>query len=204
MTKEALEAFNKIDGWISDLRNMINEDENIFIFNIPTVKADIDCAIKELRKHGANIRAALAPQPVEKIRIGGKLFDFDFIKDFDPRAKKNHCQSIRRLMERGGLSWREAYYILNDASFPSSGAKTEGYAKEFVEIKYKEYLSARGLIAAKPEPIEGLREGLKVAEIEEIKIKGSIFGAVICDDLDDANRIVQAARRYLDITGGLK
>lgn len=62
--KEALDALNTLDGWISDLKGMMQEPIEIVVLNIPSINADIDCAIKSLRKHGATIRSALTSEAV--------------------------------------------------------------------------------------------------------------------------------------------
>lgn len=43
---------------------------------------------------------------------------YDFVKQFEDRAKKNHCgQDIDDLASRGGLSWQELYYVIKDMQF---------------------------------------------------------------------------------------
>ena len=42
---------------------------------------------------------------------------FSFMKQFEQRAQRNHCQSIKRLTERGGLSPREALSVVNDLPY---------------------------------------------------------------------------------------
>lgn len=39
---------------------------------------------------------------------------FEFSDGDEPRAKRNHYQTLARLNERGGLSWSEAAAILED------------------------------------------------------------------------------------------
>lgn len=61
-TKAALDAFDAIDETLSFIRNMMNETEEIVALNVPSFKSDMDCMIREMRVHGATIRAALTAQ----------------------------------------------------------------------------------------------------------------------------------------------
>lgn len=51
------------------------------------------------------------------IEVGGRLFPIAFLAKYEPRAMKNHSQSLKRLSERGGLSWVEGYCIIRDMGF---------------------------------------------------------------------------------------
>ena len=51
---------------------------------------------------------------------------YDFVKQYEEQAKKNHCgQDIARLNERGGLSWKELYYVINGMDFNEDGRANE-------------------------------------------------------------------------------
>ena len=39
------------------------------------------------------------------------------IAPHEEQALKNHCQSLKRLAERGGLSWVEMWSVLDDTPF---------------------------------------------------------------------------------------
>lgn len=42
------------------------------------------------------------------------VVSFDLVKRHEAQAKKNHCQTVERLAERGGLSWFELLMVLSD------------------------------------------------------------------------------------------
>lgn len=49
------------------------------------------------------------------------------------QAQRNHYQTLERLAERHGLSWRELYFIITDQEWPRGRVEmTEREAAEFV------------------------------------------------------------------------
>lgn len=57
--KDALESINRLDGWLSELKGMIEAPQELLLINRPSILADINCAIKDMRTHGASIRSAI-------------------------------------------------------------------------------------------------------------------------------------------------
>lgn len=57
---------------------------------------------------------------------------WDSIAPHEAQALKNHGQTLKRLAERGGLSWVEAYAVLTDNHFMSVISLSEEKAKEKV------------------------------------------------------------------------
>lgn len=55
----ALESIDRLDGWLSELKGMIEAPQELLLINRPSILADINCAIKDMRVNGACIRAAL-------------------------------------------------------------------------------------------------------------------------------------------------
>jgi len=92
----ALDAVNIMDEAVSMMRDMMNEPPQLIAMNVDAFKADMDGIIRDLRKHGATIRAALtAPQPVAdleglKMELRGIAYpdgcsgisDKQYIRDF--------------------------------------------------------------------------------------------------------------------------
>jgi hypothetical protein len=63
----------------------------------------------------------------------------------EARALKNHDQTLRRLAERGGLSPREAWCVLNDRPWRDAACVSEQDAEAFLIARVAEY-AARGAI----------------------------------------------------------
>jgi len=65
----ALESIDRLDGWLSELKGMIEAPQELLLINRPSILADINCAIKDMRVNGACIRAALQSPRVPVIEI---------------------------------------------------------------------------------------------------------------------------------------
>lgn len=52
------------------------------------------------------------------LNSGGQSVPWDAVEPHSEQALKNHAQTLERLAERGGLSWKELYYVLTDSPFP--------------------------------------------------------------------------------------
>ncbi len=61
----ALESIDRLDGWLSELKGMIEAPQELLLINRPSILADINCAIKDMRVNGACIRAALQSAQVK-------------------------------------------------------------------------------------------------------------------------------------------
>lgn len=52
------------------------------------------------------------------LNSGGQSIHWDAIEPHREQAQKNHYQSLEQLAERGGMTWRELYYVLTDTRLP--------------------------------------------------------------------------------------
>lgn len=59
----------------------------------------------------------------------------ELIKTHERQALRNHGQNLDTLAQRGGISWSEAFAILNDISYPS---REEYVSEEYYKEKVKE------------------------------------------------------------------
>lgn len=62
------------------------------------------------------------PKPRKQFPVlnAGAKIDWQLVVDHGKQANANHSQTVERLAERGGLSWIELYYVLNDKPWPRS------------------------------------------------------------------------------------
>lgn len=66
--KAARDAVNTLDGWLSDTKNMLNESEEIILFNLGSLIADFESAIRLMRTEGTTIRALLSGD-IQALRV---------------------------------------------------------------------------------------------------------------------------------------
>jgi hypothetical protein len=64
----------------------------------------------------------LGSEPTEYIPL-------DLIKPHEQQAVKNHMQSLEKLASRGGLSWVETLFVLNDKPYNYKSQLTEESAR---------------------------------------------------------------------------
>lgn len=59
---------------------------------------------------------------------------WEAIEPHREQAKRNHCQTLERLAERGGLTWREAYFVLSDSPCPSAKCEDVDYRRLVLDL----------------------------------------------------------------------
>ena len=52
------------------------------------------------------------------LNSGGKTIPWDAVEPHREQAERNHNQPLEQIAERGGLCWKEMYYVLTDTDFP--------------------------------------------------------------------------------------
>lgn len=67
----------------------------------------------------------------------GQVIPFNLVKEHEQQVMKNHGQTVARICERGGLDWKELYWVLND--MPYSGSVNMETAKTDVLMKIDYY-----------------------------------------------------------------
>lgn len=76
----ALESIDRLDGWLSELKGMIEAPQELLLINRPSILADINCAIKDMRVNGACIRAALQ-SALDAQQSNADTVDLDALKE---------------------------------------------------------------------------------------------------------------------------
>lgn len=61
------------------------------------------------------------------IKSGGEYIPFEMMMEHEEQCFKNHCQSVETLANRGGTSYLETYYILNDSEFKAKPCSAQEY-----------------------------------------------------------------------------
>ena len=51
------------------------------------------------------------------LNSGGESVPWDAVEPHRKQAEKNHFQTLEQLAGRGGLSWKELYFVLTDSPF---------------------------------------------------------------------------------------
>jgi len=51
------------------------------------------------------------------LNSGGESVPWDAVEPHREQAKKNHFQTLEHLAGRGGLSWKELYFVLTNSPF---------------------------------------------------------------------------------------
>lgn len=92
----------------------------------------------------AAVRAALAPvepEPVARptfpiLNGGGAKIDYQLVEDHGGQARDNHGQTVKRLAERGGLSWCELHAVLHNRKWEKMDSNDAMIACRALEAKY--------------------------------------------------------------------
>lgn len=61
------------------------------------------------------------------IKSGGEYIPFEMMIEHEEQCYKNHGQSVERLASRGGTSYLETYYILNNSEFKAHICSAQEY-----------------------------------------------------------------------------
>lgn len=72
--------------------------------------------------------------PIQRDGIG-KGYDYipiDFVKKFEAEIMRDHGQTVERLAERGGLSWRELAWNISGEPFEKIKGQPEFACKKYV------------------------------------------------------------------------
>lgn len=71
----------------------------------------------------------------------GAMIDYQLVADHGEQAQKNHYQSVKRLTQRGGLSWSELHAVLHGRSFQKIDQNTAIIECRALEARYLASLS---------------------------------------------------------------
>ena len=61
------------------------------------------------------------------LKSGGEYIPFEMMKEHEEQCYKNHNQSVETLASRGGTSYIETYYILNDSKVKTRPCSAQEY-----------------------------------------------------------------------------
>lgn len=83
-------------------------------------------------------RAALAKPRARFPILGsrGATIDWQLVADHGQQAERNHSQSVRRLAERGGLSWCDMHAVLHNKAWERVDANDAMIACRALEARY--------------------------------------------------------------------
>lgn len=83
----------------------------------------------------------VAAEPVARqtfpiLGSNGAKIDLQLVVDHGQQAQRNHYQSVKRLAERGGLSWAELHAVLHDTAFKKVDQNTAIAECRAIEARY--------------------------------------------------------------------
>ncbi len=96
----------------------------------------------------------------------GPLIPWRIIAIHERQAKANHDQTLERLAERGGLSVREAYYVLRDEKWP--------WGESFIDRKTATDYIKQCVDADKQAEIDTLRAALAESEAKREELQKTL------------------------------
>lgn len=68
------------------------------------------------------------------LNSGGQSVPWKAVEPHSEQAMKNHSQTLGRLAERGGLSWKELYYVLTDSPFQYAKREQADYKRLTLDL----------------------------------------------------------------------
>lgn len=68
------------------------------------------------------------------LNSGGQSVPWEAVEAHREQAVKNHGQTLECLAERGGLSWKELYYVLTDSPLPCVKREQADYRRLALDI----------------------------------------------------------------------
>ena len=80
----------------------------------------------------------------------GEYIPFEMMLEHEEQCYKNHSQSVETLAKRGGTTYLETYYILNDSPFkhcePQNYDRYEYNARRIIHALVYEWLMKNNLL----------------------------------------------------------
>jgi len=173
-----------------------------------------DATIARLTAENEALRAQIGAVPRKTFPIlngNGAQIDYQLVVDHGGQAKQNHCQSVDRLAQRGGLSWCELHAVLHNRRYQKIDTNDAMIACRSIEARYLAALNpdapaalaraqadvakrawqmAAGIVdRLTPVPDDGPFSHSHAARVDAIDVRNALLA--LCDDENAIRKAVE-------------